>query len=278
MLVTALVVKAQGVILWVRLVVDEIIEGPTDGETLEELQQLLSGLPEELEDLYSRPICRVRRGSALALARNRFEVDVVFKIVLFAQEPFTLYDTLAAARYLTTRRPVEDDLSSLSYEQMENRLNRMSSGLLEATNTSRSNRPRAADVIKVQFIHQTVKDFMITENGGRLIRENIGDNLVESGNILILRYIVAQLGFIQGEFGSRCDDSQKFALDNFYNYAQAVGLCEDICAATYIEKLVERQFFGARYLGRILEHDYEAKWLSTFEDYNSHSMVQKLLF
>ena len=68
LLVTELVVKARGVFLWVRLVVDEIIEGLTDGKTLEELQQLLSEIPEELEDLYTRAIRRVRRGSASALA------------------------------------------------------------------------------------------------------------------------------------------------------------------------------------------------------------------
>ncbi len=280
MLVTELIVKAQGVFLWVRLVVDEIIEGLTDGETLEELQQLLSEIPEELEDLYSRAIRRVRRGSASALARNRFEAYVVFQIALFAQEPFTLYNMLAAARYLTTRRPVEDDLSSLSYEQMENRLNRISSGLLEATkkNTSESYSSRVVNGMKVQFIHQTVKEFMITENGGKLIRQNVGDNPVESGNILIFRYIVAQIGFIRE--GIVHHGRQKFALDNFYNYAQAVELSEDICAATYIETSVEstQNSEEENVLSKILWHDYAAEWGRTFQDYHSHSMIQKLLF
>ena len=269
LLVTELVVKARGVFLWVRLVVDEIIEGLTDGKTLEELQQLLSEIPEELEDLYTRAIRRVRRASASALARNRFEVYVMFQIALFAQEPFSLYDMLAAARYLTVRRPVDSDLGRLSEQQMENRLNRISSGLLEATNG-----------MKVQFIHQTVKEFMITENGGRLIRENVDHNSVESGNILIFRYIVARIGSIVGGIRSRYYDSQIFALDNFYNYAQAVELSEDICAATYIETSIEgsQDSKEENVLERILLHDYEAKWGKTFQDYGSHSMIQKLLF
>ena len=255
LLITELVVKARGVFLCVRLVVDEIIEGLTDGKTLEELQQLLSEIPEELEDLYTRAIRRVRRGPASALARNKYEVYVVFQIALFAQEPFILYNMLAAARYLTVRRPVDGDLGSLSDEQMENRLNRISSGLLEAINTNRY-RPRTATISKVQFIHQTAKEFMVTENGGRLIRETIGDKPVESGTILIFRYIVAQIGFIQG--GSRCHDSHKFALDNFYNYAQAVELDEDICAATYIESSVESTQCPDKrnILSRILVHDF----------------------
>ena len=293
LLVTELVVKARGVFLWVRLVVDEIIEGLTDGKTLEELQQMLSEIPEELEDLYTRAIRRVRRTSASALARNRFEAYVMFQIALFAQEPFTLYEMLAAARYLTIKRPVDGDLGSLSDEQMENRLNRISSGLLEATITAY--RPRKPNIVKVQFIHQTVKEFMSTANGGRLIRENIGDNPAESGNILILRYIVAQIESEPGDFASRCHESQKFALENFYNYAQAVEVLEDICAATYIETSFEstqdcqKEIVLSRILwhdyaqkenvlSTILWHDYEAKWGKTFQDHHNDSMIQKLLF
>ena len=277
LLVTELVVKARGVFLWVRLVVDEIIEGLTDGKTLEELQQLLSEIPEELEDLYTRAIRRVRRGSASAIARNRFEVYVMFQIALFAQEPFTLFNMLAAARWLTIRRPVDGDVGRLSYEQMESRLNFISSGLLEATNTARAIRPTAA-FMTVQFIHQTVKEFMLTENGRRLIGENVGNNPAESGNILIFRYIVARIRFKQGGF--IFDDSRNFAFDNFYNYAQAVELNEDICVAIYIEASVEStQDFGEKdVLRRILLHDYEAMWGRTFENYHSHGMIQKLLF
>ena len=278
LLVTELVVKARSVFLWVRLVVDEIIEGLTDGRTLEELQQLLSEIPEELEDLYIRVIRRVRRGSASALARHKFEVYVMFQIALYAQEPFTLYNMLAAARCLTIRRPVDIDLGSLSDEQMENRLNCISSGLLEATMSATSYNQRAAGIMTVQFIHQTVKEFMITENGGKLIRENVGDNPVESGNILIFRYIVTQIGFIRGGIVSH--GSQKFAFDNFYNYAQAIEISEDICAATYIETSVEskQDFEVENILSQILLHNYEANWGGTFQDYHSDSTIQKLLF
>ena len=285
---TELVVKARGVFLWVRLVVDEIIEGLTDGKTLEELQQLLSEIPEELEDLYTRAIRRIRRASASALAKNRFEAYVMFQIAVSKQKPFTLYNMLAAARYLTIRRPVDGDLGSLSYEQMENRLNRISSGLLEPTiaasmvhdGTMVTPVQRTADIMKVQFIHQTVKEFMITEKGGRLIRENVGDNDVESGNILIFRYIVAQIGFIRGEIElDQYDDRPQFALDNFYNYAQAIEISEDICAATYIDTSFEStQDSEKNFPSRIIGHDYEAQWFLTFQDYSSHSMIQKLLF
>ena len=288
LLVIELVVKARGVFLWVRLVVDEIIEGLTDGKTLEELQQLLSEIPEELEDLYTRAIRRVRRGSASFLARNRFEAYVMFQIALFAQKPFTLYNMLAAARYLTIGRPVDGDLGSLSCEQMENRLNRLSSGLLEPTNAASMHHGRTmaipvrrtVDTMKVQFIHQTVKEFTITEKGGRLIRENVGDNELESGNILIFRYIVAQIGFLRGEVDSdRYDDRQRFALDNFYNSAQAVELSEDIYAATYIDtSFGSTQDSEKSFPSRIIWHDYEAHWFLTFQKHKRHSMIQKLLF
>ena len=278
LLITEIVFKARGVFLWVRLVVDEIIEGLIDGKTLEELKQLLSEIPEELEDLYTRAIRRVRRASASALARNGFEVYVMFQIALFAQKPFTLYNMLAAARYLTIKRPVDGDLESLSDEQMENRLNSISSGLLEAINPSSPYHRRIVHTKKVQFIHQTVKEFMTTVNGGRLIRESVGDNPVESGNILIFRYIVGQIEFIGRP--SQNHHSQEFALDNFYNYAQAIELRENICAAIYIEKSFENTQDSEEdnVFSRIVWHDYEDRWGRTFRDFHGRRMIQKLLF
>ncbi|KIM99764.1 hypothetical protein OIDMADRAFT_200936, partial [Oidiodendron maius Zn] len=51
-LITEIVKRAEGVFLWVRLVVDEMVEGLCEGDTLNELKDLLSTIPSELEALY----------------------------------------------------------------------------------------------------------------------------------------------------------------------------------------------------------------------------------
>lgn len=56
--------RAKGNFLWVRLVADELIEGLCEGDSVEELQDLLSGLPTELAELYTRTLHRpIRSGS-----------------------------------------------------------------------------------------------------------------------------------------------------------------------------------------------------------------------
>lgn len=46
--------RAQGVFLWARFAVTEVLHGQTRGEELEELQERLDGVPSELKDIYTR--------------------------------------------------------------------------------------------------------------------------------------------------------------------------------------------------------------------------------
>jgi hypothetical protein len=47
-----IIIKASGVFLWVRLVTDVLLKGLETGERIEELQEELSTVPVELEDLF----------------------------------------------------------------------------------------------------------------------------------------------------------------------------------------------------------------------------------
>jgi len=51
--VTEIVTKADGVFLWVKLVVRSLLNGLTNGDTIPELQQRLKELPADLEELYA---------------------------------------------------------------------------------------------------------------------------------------------------------------------------------------------------------------------------------
>lgn len=53
--------KAQGVFIWVRLVIDELCQGLTDGTPITMLREVLKNIPHELEDLYARALGKVRR-------------------------------------------------------------------------------------------------------------------------------------------------------------------------------------------------------------------------
>jgi hypothetical protein len=57
-LVTGIIENAQGVFMWVRLVVEELVVAVWEGDSVQELKMLLSTIPTELEDLYVRVVRR----------------------------------------------------------------------------------------------------------------------------------------------------------------------------------------------------------------------------
>ena len=124
--------KAEGVFLWVRLVNDELIEGLCEGDSIEEFRDLLSGIPNELEELYTRALRRPNRTQTRALAKSKYERYVMFQIVKCCREPFSLYQLLGATLFLTTGRGTYPELQRLSWDQTEGRLYSRSAGLLDA--------------------------------------------------------------------------------------------------------------------------------------------------
>lgn len=89
-LVRDVIEKARGVFLWVKLVIDEMIEGLTEGKTFEELHDLLLEIPEELEDLFVRAMRRVRRASATAMSKMGTKLTYCFRLQFTRISPSAL--------------------------------------------------------------------------------------------------------------------------------------------------------------------------------------------
>jgi len=53
--------KAQGVFLWVSLVVKLLVDGLEAGDSMEDLQRKLRSLPSDLRDLYRRMMTEIPR-------------------------------------------------------------------------------------------------------------------------------------------------------------------------------------------------------------------------
>ena len=228
-LVANIVLKAQGVFLWVRLVVGEIIEGICEGDTMEELMSLLSTIPTELGELYKRALRRSSRGSLEALTRNRIEAYVMFQVASCARKPFSLYEFLAATHLSTTGRGTYPDIQRLSEEQMERRLNSRSAGLLEVSRKGKGS---------VQFIHQTVKEFMTAGVGETLIREGLSDRRLETGSALIFRYVLKL--FDNFTLENLDLDAQEFVIREFLHYAIILEWKEEQCVADSLEPIILR--------------------------------------
>jgi hypothetical protein len=188
-LVSGITEKAQGVFLWVRLVVDEFIEGLCEGDSLKELTDLLSGIPSELQDLYTRIISRQRRvrktGSTFQL-----ETYIMFQIAneTWDWNAFPLLHVLAAALHLSTGRRAYSELEILSIDQLERRLHSRSCRLLETTGSD-------SVLMGVQYIHRIVKEYTALGPGATIITEGVPPHHRESRNSLLFRYFVHPLSY-----------------------------------------------------------------------------------
>src|SRR6201999_3569239 len=102
LLIQNIVQKSDGVFIWVRLVTEDIVEGLTDGDTLDELQQRLDNIPTELEELYRRIIKNVKK-------QYIDEAYLLFKIVCVFNDPIPLLQLYLAIQgpEMAIRKPIE---------------------------------------------------------------------------------------------------------------------------------------------------------------------------
>ena len=151
--------KASGVFLWVVLVV-EILNKEHDSGRIPALRRRLREIPGDLHELFNDILTRD--------SRNRDELVLCVQWVLFARQPLTpqqLYFAIISGsepQDLSIWDPEEMSISHIQLFILD-----ASKGLVE-TITSKSP--------KVQFIHESVKDFLVKENGLGRIWSDLGSN------------------------------------------------------------------------------------------------------
>jgi len=208
-IINEIVERAQGVFIWVKLVVDEMVDGLCQGDSVPELRRRLSTIPSELESLYKRAFSRIqkRRLSREAAPRFNYEVFVMFQIALRCREPFPLAIFMANTHLLVSygershgeRRfslnsrdlaPLPDSLS-LTPGDMRRRLTSRCGGLLETVNLEQDGQSIDADI--VQFIHQTAKEFIQDSSAISSLTQELHHFVVEDGYLLLLRLCVLNI-------------------------------------------------------------------------------------
>jgi hypothetical protein len=149
-IVSTIVDRAEGVFLWVKLVTESLVEAGPNATTLQ-LERLLQALPDGLQELYERTIERIPGSS-------RLEVFIVIEIVNRTLEPMTVLEVVLAASCALGKTfqdcvdATRKRLSSMNFRQEALRLKNLCGGLIDAGHSSADS--------TVQFMHQTVKDFV----------------------------------------------------------------------------------------------------------------------
>ncbi|KAF4943245.1 hypothetical protein FGADI_13536 [Fusarium gaditjirri] len=179
--------KAEGVFLWVKLVVKSLLVGMTNGDGIRELRQRLEKIPSNLEDMFQKMLDSMDH-SYRQHASQIFQIHRASKasLSLLSMTFADLEDEDEALR--TTLWPLEPFDIVSRCKQMKRKLSSRCKGLLEIESLQTFERDKRGtsgrstgytsgfDPIincKVQYLHQTVKDFLeMPETWDRLMAMN----------------------------------------------------------------------------------------------------------
>jgi ankyrin repeat protein len=151
--------KASGIFMWVVLVVGILNKGSDQGKILT-LRQKLQEIPSDLHELFRDILTRD--------SHDRDELVLCIQWVLFAKKPLSP-EQLCHAIYAGTNPEAvtEWDPEDITKDVVKRFILNSSKGLAEVTV---SKEPKA------QFIHESVRDFLLKENGLGKIWPEFGSN------------------------------------------------------------------------------------------------------
>jgi ankyrin repeat protein len=153
--------KAAGIFMWVFLVV-EILNKEFDRGRIHELRQRLRDIPGDLHELFRDILTRDDH--------RKDELLLCIQWLLFSRQPLAPEEFYFAVLSGTLREGASSwDAEGISVEDMKKFILSSSKGLAEIT---KSKSPT------VQFIHESVKDFLLKEDGLKDIYTDLGDGFV----------------------------------------------------------------------------------------------------
>ena len=162
LLIDEVVRRAQGVFLWVFLVVRDLLEGLTYNDTIKTMRRRLEGFPETLDEFFRHMLgsvpkfYRIQTVRALQVATS---VDYPLPLMTYSFLNDVEDDPHLADR--EDRRPCDKYEIVQRFDTMRRRLDSWCKGLLEATGSGSG--LQAYLSYRVDFLHRTVRDFLVSE-------------------------------------------------------------------------------------------------------------------
>ena len=173
-----IVEKASGVFQWVILVIRIILKLNEDGANLKRIRQKIEDLPDKLEDLYK---------DALSKVEDRARAVQLMQWVCFAQRPLSLKElrfamVIDATTSFTSLKQCQSSAEfSETDEQMKRTVTSLSGGLAETRDYQYSQ--------TVQFIHQSVKDYLV-RSGLPNLDSSLSDDVIGRSHFRLSRSCV----------------------------------------------------------------------------------------
>ena len=188
-LVDEVVSKAQGVFLWVFLVVRSLLTGLTNADRIMDLRKRVRHLPADLESYFAHMLASIDTFYEQQTAQT-------FKIALDASEPqtimtYVMLDELDEDPQFALHLDIREWQSSEIRSRVENmvlRINARGMGLLEVVRGKNSDGLGADEV---DFLHRTVRDFFRLEAPGDWIARHLPPSF--NSDQLLYNAILAQV-------------------------------------------------------------------------------------
>ena len=197
-LVQEIVEKAQGVFLWVVLVVKSLLKGLRNADRVCDLQRRLRDFPETLEKFFRymiasiEPVYREQTAQAFSCA---LEADYPLSLMVYSFLDEENLDAVVTARL----NPLTSQQILSRKDDMQRRLNGRCKGLLEVVNvrpnvfqTKREN--LHFDQFKTPIVvlhHRTVRDFLQTKDMQNMLLEHLEPSFEPKSRIC--KALLAQL-------------------------------------------------------------------------------------
>ena len=230
---TEILRKSAHVFLWVELVV-KMLNKASDNGRVRAMRQILCNVPDDLDDLYRALLTKGRNPGELR------ESVYMLQWVLFAEEelrPEELYFAVLSGTDPDNLGPWDQQKEQSS--TIQRFITSTSRGLIEVDNTKESIfdiyfppfKPRKSRAVKVQFIHESVRDFLLSVKGLQLLDSSLSQQLVGNshGRLASCCYsyiMMASLESLEGQTEKREEDVKEWMqeeLEQSYPFLSYAG-------------------------------------------------------
>jgi ankyrin repeat protein len=205
--------KASGVFLWVYLVIPTIAKQYNEGRPLEEILKALEKAPSDLKTIYQH---------ILGLVDPTFQRQTLHLMewICLAERPLSLTELrFALAMDDSSIHPYQEYAQEStgfvkSNMQMKDMTIGLSGGLAEVKFHRKDPRGFVREVYIVQFIHQSVNDFLL-KDGFRLLNQSSAGNAIGQGHDRLAKSCnnYLKLGEVERAASSRLLDESSLEAD-----------------------------------------------------------------
>jgi hypothetical protein len=212
--------RAEGVFLWVHLVVWELMDGLGESDDIATLHRRLDMLPEDLETFFKhiiQSVDRVYRGytaKCLLLAQRAREPLPMMAYAFLYEEG----KDPAALTCLTVSPMSREDIRARR-ALVTNRISSWCKGLMEVKDMPKPNAWEPLRESRVDFLHLSVKDFIVTPYMQRFLMEHAGADFQPEYKLVQLFTAIARVVDVR-----ELDDEMRvfqFMADEALYYANA---------------------------------------------------------